>query len=221
MHASQHIWIFAERPRARFALVALCIALGCGVATVAARAQPEKPAAGRRQVQFETGASFGNLHLFAYDENRALHPVGVEYDRPWMRSVIKGNLEYVSEVLPLIILNRAAKYGVGNSASNTARKNQYGFGVAPAGFRLLWRPVGLLQPYFGVKGGAAYFKSRGPSVVGSRMQFISEFSAGVERAVSARWGFRAGFSDFHMTNLGRSKSASDFLYFNGGLSYRF
>lgn len=194
----------------------------CAVCSPPARAQGDAPQQPHREVHFETGASIGNLHLFAYDDNRALHPVGVEYDRPWVRSVLKGNLQYVSEVLPIIILSAAPRVAEGSPALGSARKHQYGFGLAPAGFRLLWRETGLLQPYFGMKGGAAYFMNRVANGQGTRMQLLAEFSAGAEKALSNRWGFRAGFSDFHMAGIGSGRhQASDFLYFNGGVSYRF
>lgn len=193
----------------------------CVFAARPAQAQGDSPTPARREVHLETGVSFGNLRMFAFDDNRALHPVGVEYDRQWIRSVLGGNLEYVSEVLPLIILSGPV-IGPGGQALAGRRKNQYGFGVAPMGFRLLWHTRSGLEPYFGVKTGAAYFKNRVPSFQGTHLQFLAEFSAGAEKAVSNRWSFRAGFSDFHLANATLAhRNAADFLTFNGGVSYRF
>jgi hypothetical protein len=206
--------------RDAFAFV-MFVALAYTVGAPPARAQTETEPA-RRQIQFSTGASLGNFHFFAHDDNQALHPVGVEYDRPWIRSVLKGNLESVSEVLPVLILSEPARYSAETGALIQAHKNYFGIGFAPAGFRLIWRAPEVLQPYFGVKGGAAWFKTPVPQIGGTHLHFIGEVSVGVQKALSNRWGFRAGFSDFRMTNVGSgTRKVGDFLYFNGGISYRF
>lgn len=186
-------------------------------------AQPEHPAPIKSEIQIEGGDSIGNFHLLAYAEDRRILPLGVEYDRHSFGHLFRANLDYVGELLPVFLMNEPAKYASNGKALTTERQIQYGAGVSPIGFRLLWRRPGQLQPYGNAKGGFLYFKNRVLSPEGTHLQFSAEFSLGVEKAINQRWGFRAGYSDFHVSNgnIGRHNPGIDFMYFNGALTYRF
>jgi hypothetical protein len=149
--------------------------------------------------------------------------MGVEYDRHSFGRLFKAHLDYVGEILPAILMKEPVKYGPDGRALTKQRQIQYGAGVSPFGFRLLWRGPGKLQPYGTAKGGFVYFKNRVLSTEGTHLNFSAEFSVGVEKALSPHWGFRAGYSDFHISNgnIARKNPGIDFMYFNGAVTYRF
>jgi hypothetical protein len=181
------------------------------------------PAETKNEIQVENGVSVGNYHLFAYAENRRLRYIGIEYDRHSFGRLFGAQFDYVAELMPMILVNEPAVYGADSVALTTARQEQYGVGFCPMGLRLIWRKPGKLQPYWMGKGGILYFDNRVLSTEGTHMNFSAEFSVGVERAVSSRMGFRAGFSDFHFSNgnIARKNPGIDFMYFNVGVNYRF
>jgi len=164
----------------------------------------------------------GNYHLFAYAENRRIRPFGVEYNRQLPVGLFGAEFDYTGEVLPVLLLNEPAKYGTDSRALTTARQEQYGAGISPTGFRLIWRKRGQFQPYWNAKGGFTYFKNRVLSTEGTHLNFTCEFSVGVEKALTPRLGFRAGYSDFHISNgnIARKNPGIDFMYFNAGINYR-
>ncbi len=182
----------------------------------------EPPPRALGEIQFESGDSVGNFHLFAYAENRRLRPIGIEYDRPIFGRLFGAELDYAAEVWPVILLNEPARYGTDGRALTTERQEQYGAGFAPIGFRLLWRRAGQFQPYWNSKGGFLYFKNRVLSTEGTHLNFSAEFSLGIEKAITSRLGMRAGYSDFHISNgnIARRNPGIDFMYFNAGLTWR-
>lgn len=188
-----------------------------------AMAQETAHGALRNEIQLESGDSVGNFHLFAYAENRRLNYIGIEYDRHSFGRLFGAQFDYVTELMPVILVNEPAAYGPDSRALTTARQEKYGVGYCPMGLRLLWRRPGRLQPYWMGKGGLLYFKDRILSPQGTHLNFSAEFSIGVEKALTSRIGFRAGFSDFHFSNgnIARKNPGIDLMYFNGGVNYRF
>lgn len=210
---------------AKGAIPLLAAAL-CAAVLVLIGPQPalgEGPSEAKNEIQLESGDSIGNYHLFAYAENRRLNFIGLEYDRHAFGRLFGARFDYVTELLPVILVNEPAQYGADSRALTTARQEQYGFGYCPMGLRLKWRKPGALQPYWMGKGGILYFKNRILSPQGTHLNFSAEFSVGVEKALSSRIGFRAGFSDFHFSNgnIARKNPGIDFMYFNGGVNFRF
>ncbi len=183
----------------------------------------EEPGAPRNEFQVENGVSVGNYHLFAYAENRRLRYVGMEYDRHAFGRLFGARFDYVTEFLPVILVNEPAVFGPDSRALTTDRQEQYGLGYCPMGLRLIWRKPGALQPYWMGKGGILYFQNRVLSTEAAHLNFSAEFSIGVEKEVKSRFGFRAGFSDFHISNgnTARRNPGIDFMYFNLGMNYRF
>lgn len=115
-----------------------------------------------------------------------------------------------------------AKYGADGHPLTSERQWQYGAGVSPIGFRMIWRRRGGFQLYGIAKGDIFYFHNRVLSTQSTHLQFGSDIGLGVEKAVNARLGFRAGFTDFHVSNgnIGRRNPGIDFMYFTGGVSWR-
>ena len=199
------------------------IGLACASAAWSQSEDCEGPGPVKSEIQIEYGESVGNFHLFAYAENRKIHVFGFEYDRHCFGRLFKADFNYIGEVLPLVLIDEPAKYGADGRALTFARQEQYGAGFTPFGLRLLWRRPGRFQPCFNAKGGFLFFQNRVLSSEGTRMNFSAEFSLGIERAITHRVGFRAGYSDFHVSNgnIGRHNPGIDFMDFNSALTLRF
>jgi hypothetical protein len=133
------------------ALAALWLS-GPGVARCA---QPERPRAGAHsEIQIESGDSVGNFHLLGFAENRRLRLFGIEYDHPMFGRLFGSEFDYVGEVLPVLLLNEPARYGANSLALTKQRQEQYGAGISPIGFRLIWRMPGQIRPALAAKDAA-------------------------------------------------------------------
>lgn len=175
------------------------------------------------ELAVESGRSFGNYRLFAYAQNRRVYTTGLEYDRHSWGSVLTARVDYVAEVLPVVLLVEPAKYAYDSTALTTARQLKYGADVSPIGVRLLWRRNKAFKPYLISKGGVAYFQDRILSPGDTHLQFIAQFGGGVEQTLTRRLELRAGFNEFHISNgnISTSNPGADFMYVYSGLSYRF
>ena len=169
----------------------------------------------------EGGGSFGNWRIFAYAEDRQLDTFGFEYDRHSWGGFLTARVDYVAELLPVVLLNEPAKYKNDSTALTTARQIKYGADASPIGVRLLWRRNKAFKPYLISKGGVAYFKDRILSPQDTHMQFSAEFGGGFEQRITPRLGFRAGINEFHFSNGDIAPNPGiDFMYVCGQLSYR-
>jgi hypothetical protein len=190
-------------------------------------AQAQSTAAGERppvesQVVVEGGSSIGNIHVFAYADGRRIAPFGVEYDRHSWGSFLSARVDYVGEVLPVVLMNEPARYGADSIALTTDRQVKYGFGFSPVGVRLLWRRDAAFRPYLTGKGGLLIFPDPVLSPLDGHLNFSAQFGGGVEETLTRRVCLRLGYSDFHMSNGGIAtrNPGIDFMYFNAGLVYR-
>lgn len=171
----------------------------------------------------EGGSSLGNVRVFDFAEGRRINPFGIEYDRRLWNHILTARLDYVAELLPVVLVNEPASYTIDSIALTSARQTKFGVGIAPIGFRLLWRRNKELKPYFLAKGGFLYFPDRVLSQQATKLEFSAQFGVGVEQTLTPRLGLRVGFSDFHFSNgnIARKNPGIDFMYFSAGLCYRF
>jgi hypothetical protein len=190
-------------------------------------AQSQSPSA-KKPVESEvaviSGGSFGAIHVFAFGGDRRINTIGFEYDRNSWGKFLNARVDYVGEILPVVLLNEPASYGPDSRPlpGTTGRQEQYGAGISPIGVRLRWKPYHSWQPYLIGKGGVIYYQNRVLSPLATRLNFSAQFGGGFERPVSQRLNFRFGYSDFHFSNgdiTGRNPGI-DFMYINAGLSYR-
>jgi hypothetical protein len=207
--------------------LALCAFFGlatiCQLAPALAHAQQtesaNKPA--KNELAVEGGGSFGNWQIFAYAEDRQVSTYGLEYDHLLWGRVLGTQVDYTAELLPVVLLSEPAEYKSDSTALTTARQLKYGADASPAGFRLLWRQGKAFEPYFGAKGGVAYFKERILSPQDTHLQFTAQFGFGFEHRFTQRMAFRAGFSEFHISNGDIARNPGvDLMYVNGQLSFR-
>ncbi len=208
-----------RRGRYRLLLMVLCLLVQIRASGQAA--MHEKPPV-ESQIVAEGGSSVGNIHVFAFADDRRIAPFGVEYDRHSWGSFLTARVDYVGEVLPVVLLNEPAKYGADSIALSTARQVKYGFGFSPVGVRLLWRRNAALRPYLMGKGGLLFFPDPVLSPLDGHLSFSAQFGGGVEETLTRRVSLRLGYSDFHMSNGGIAtrNPGIDFMYFNAGLCFR-
>lgn len=191
--------------------------------TPSVRAQAESgPVQVKDEFQVVGGFSVGNVHYFGYSDNRKVYPFGVEYDHRYFPGLGRLHLEYVAEVLPVVLLDEPAKYGVNGKALTTDRKIVYGFGFTPVGWRLMFRKPGQIQPYVIGKGGVLYFADRVLSTEGTQVQWNAQFGLGFQKTVSDKLGFRVAYNDFHFSNgnIGKHNPGIDLMEIQMGLTYR-
>ena len=171
----------------------------------------------------EGGSSIGNIHVFAYADDRRINPIGIEYDRHSWGGFLGARVDYVAEFLPVVLLNEPAKYGLDSKVLTTARQTHYGVGLSPIGIRLLWRRHKTFKPYLIGKGGLLYFADRVLSAQASKLNFSAQFGGGVETTLPSGMEFRLGYSDFHFSNgdISPRNPGIDFMYLNAGLGWRF
>jgi hypothetical protein len=184
-------------------------------------AASEKPPL-ESQIVIEGGSSVGNIHVFAFADDRRIAPLGIEYDRHSWGSFLTARVDYVAEVLPVVLLNEPAVYGADSIALTKARQVKYGFGFSPVGVRLLWRRNAALRPYLIGKGGMLIFPDPVLSPLDGHLSFSAQFGGGVEETLTRRVSLRLGYSDFHFSNGGIAtrNPGIDLMYFNAGLIYR-
>lgn len=174
------------------------------------------------QIVWEGGSSVGNIHVFAFAADRRIAPIGIEYDRHSFGEFLAARVDYVAEVLPVVLLNEPAQYGADSIALTTARQVKYGFGFSPVGVRLLWRRHAAFRPYLTGKGGFLIFPDPVLSPLDGHLSFSAQFGAGAEERLTKRVSLRLGYSDFHFSNGGIAtrNPGIDFMYLNAGMCFR-
>lgn len=201
-----------------------CASLCLMAVTVACAQRPAAPAGSlvESEAIVTSGSSIGNVHVFAYADDRRINPIGVEYDRNSWGKLLGARVDYVGEVLPVVLLEEPALYGPDSRRLAPGNQEKYGFGVSPIGVRLHWRRGRDWQPYLIGKGGILLFTTPVLSPQATRLNFSAQFGAGVEKRLTRRLGLRLGYSDFHFSNGDDAarNPGIDFMYFNAGLSYR-
>lgn len=223
-------WLFGEgsrRKKVRRRWLRICSLMGvCAIAGQFISQAQNVPASEKlpveSQIVAEGGSSVGNIHVFAFASDRRIAPLGLEYDRHSWGSFLTARVDYVAEVLPVVLLNEPAQYGADSIALTTARQVKYGFGFSPAGVRLLWRRHAALRPYLIGKGGLLFFPDPVLSPLDGHLSFSAQFGGGVEETLTRRISLRLGYSDFHFSNGGIAtrNPGIDFMYFNAGLCFR-
>jgi hypothetical protein len=203
-----------------FVLAAVCL-----LASQIAYSQDKAPG-GKKPIEsdlaVEGAGCFGNWHIFAFAEDRQINTFGLEYDRHSWGGLATGRVDYVAEVLPLVLLGEPAKYAYNSMALTTARQTKYGADISPIGVRILWRRNQAFKPFVIAKGGVAYFKDRILSPGDTHLQFTAQFGGGFAQRLTSRIDFRASINEYHFSNgnISASNPGVDFMYVQGQLSYR-
>lgn len=176
-----------------------------------------------QEVIYEALASYGNYKVLAGGTDCKLYTSGVEYDRHSWGRFLWGDLDYVGEALPVIVLNepqRATKYGY--PIDPKKKQLLYGMGFSPIGWRLQWRSERRIKPYLEMKGGVLVFDKKALSREAAYENFSLQYGLGTQVRLTPRVGLRLGlFTDFHFSDgfVVPANPGLDVMTANLGISY--
>ena len=182
------------------------------------RSEPEPV---KSEIVLEDLGSIGHYHLFTSGTvNATLRAGGVEYDRNSWGQWLGARMDYVAEVLP-VVLNEPSESNVWGAALTAQREQVAGLAIAPIGLRMLWRDGKRVKPYAFSKGGMIGFSKKVLSPKAGYASFTLQFSVGLQCKLNDRWDLRAGALYFHFSNafLVPSNPGFDSMGYVGGLSY--
>jgi hypothetical protein len=150
---------------------------------------------------FEGLASYGHYKIFASGSDCKLYTAGIEYDRHSWGSFLKARVDYVAEFLPVVLLDAPLTQDIWGTPTSPYRHIVPGIGIAPIGFRLLWRDHKEIMPYLEAKGGMLGFTQKALSQEASYEDFSLQTVTGVKVKMNERFDLRLGlFGDFHFSN---------------------
>lgn len=188
---------------------------------VAAGSNGGEPEPVKSELVFEDLGSIGHYHLFTSGTvNATFNAAGVEYDRNSWGQWLGARMDYVAEVLP-VVLNEPSQANVWGAALTTQREHVAGLAIAPIGLRMLWRDGKSIKPYAFSKGGMIGFTKKVLSPKAGYASFTLQFSVGLQCRLSDRWDLRAGALYFHFSNafLVPSNPGFDSMGYTAGISY--
>jgi hypothetical protein len=186
-------------------------------------AETQKPA--RQPVESELivegEGSFGHYRIFASADSSKLYEGGVEYDRHSWGKFIGARMDYVAEVLPVVLLSQPIKADTWGDQLAPPKQELYGVGFSPIGFRMLWRSNKPIKPYFLVKGGMLIFDKKALSPNAAYENFSFQVGLGIQARLTRKLDLRAGYADIHFSNafVVPSNPGLDVMSCNAGLSY--
>ena len=153
------------------------------------------------EVIIEGLASYGHYKIFASGSDCKLYTAGVEYDRHSWGSFLKARVDYVAEFLPVVLLDAPLTQDIWGTPTSPDRHIVPGVGIAPIGFRMLWRNHKAVMPYLEAKGGVLGFTQKVLSQEATYVDFSLQSAMGVKVKMKQRWDVRLGlFSDFHFSD---------------------
>ncbi len=187
-------------------------------------AEEEESSQGRKESElvYEGEGSFGHYHVFAYTWWSYLHVAGIEYDRHTWGRFADAQLDYVGEILPVVMLQQPKKTDAyGDDLSPGKLTLVPGLGITPIGLRMTWRHGKDLRPFYMIKGGMIFFTKKALSRNASYENFTLQQSVGLQVRLSRRWDVRLGAGDFHFSNafVVPSDPGIDEMMYNIGLCY--
>ena len=172
----------------------------------------------------EALASYGHYKIFASGSGCHLYTGGVEYDRHSWGRFLGARLDYVAEVLPLVLLDAPLTQDIWGTPTSPDRHIVPGLGFSPIGFRMLWRDRKAIKPYLTAKGGLLIFPQKVLSQNASYVNFSLQSAMGVQARLTPRFDLRLGlFSDFHFSDdfIVPVNPGLDVMNANLGLTYHF
>ena len=153
------------------------------------------------EITVEGLVSYGNYRIFASGEDCKIYDVGIEYDRHSWGHFLKARVDYVAEVLPMVLLNQPKVMNIWGSPLSQNRKTVPGVDISPIGIRWLWRDGKAIKPYLMAKGGVLVFAQKPLSSQTTYENLSLQSATGLEVRMNDRFDLRLGlFGDFHFSD---------------------
>jgi Lipid A 3-O-deacylase (PagL) len=175
--------------------------LPSGKATLARPPQTNVQRPVASDITVEGMVSYGNYKIFASGENCRLYDIAIEYDRHSWGRFLGARMDYVAEVIPLLLLTQPTQMDIWGNTLSQSRKTVPGIGIAPIGFRWLWLERRPIKPYLTAKGGIIAFTQKPLSSHSTYENFSLQSAGGVQVRINSRYDLRLGlFGDFHFSD---------------------
>lgn len=175
-----------------------------------------------QELIFESLNSFGHFKIFANSWWSILNVAGLEYDRHSWGYAAKARMDYVAEILPVVILRQPSKTDLyGDVRSGAKRTAIPGLGISPIGLRMMWFDTHAVKPYYEIKGGMIGFTKKSLSDYASYENFSLQQSLGAQFRITNGLDMRAAINFFHFSNafIVPINPGIDEMAWSGGLSY--
>ena len=122
---------------------------------------------------------------------------------------VKGvTYEYLFEVIPVsIAINNEVRdknadgRTVESERSHASRKDTYGIGIHPAGFRFVFMPRKRIKPYLQASAGFLFTREPMPIPSSPTYNFSGDFGGGLMYSVNHRQTINFGYRYFHISNM--------------------
>jgi len=130
---------------------------------------------------------------------RKLLIAGLRYTHPLVQGQ-KWVMDYTLDLIPFAL---AFSSEVNSTGSSFVRKNIYGWGASPIGFRFHFGNPHRIQPFFNINGGFLRFDQAVPAPTGTLWNFTASAGGGVRFRLDTH-AIDAGYLFHHISN-GRKK----------------
>ncbi len=187
---------------------------------------PPKPIPVKQPVRSEIAVMgmvpWGDYRLYSATIRCTAWTAGVEYDRHSWGHLLKSDVDYVVEVMPVVVLSQPAVSDFWGNAKSPNQKLVPGLMVSPFGFRFLWRRDNAIKLYVVGKLGSIAFTQKAFSPNSSYANFNVQAAFGLQIRVNERMDLRIEpFQFFHVSNgyLAASNPGMDELASRIGISY--
>jgi len=145
--------------------------------------------------------SYGNYRPLGSAENCKLYYGAIEYDRHSWGRFLGARMDYVAELLPVLILIQPTKLDIYGDTLSRSRSIVPGVGFSPIGFRLLWFDHKAVRPFVIGKLGAVAFSQKAFSQKATYENFSMQGGFGLQIKMTQRTDLRLGlFNFFHISN---------------------
>jgi hypothetical protein len=164
----------------------------------------------------------GDYRLFSATVRCNAWTVAVEYDRHSWGHFMRSEMDYVAEVIPVLILSEPAAADFWGNPKSPDQQLVPGLSISPFGFRWLWRSGRAIKPYVVGKLGTAVFTQKVFSNAASYANFNVQAAFGLQIKMTERMDLRVEpFEFFHVSNgyLAASNPGMDELATRIGVSY--
>jgi hypothetical protein len=189
--------------------------------TGGAKVPPSKPPV-ESEIAVTTMIPDGDYRVISATVRCTAWTVGLEYDRHSWGNLLKARVDYVVEIIPLVLLSQPAVSDYWGNALSPNQQLVYGMSLSPFGFRLLWRNGKAIRPYTTGKLGAIAFTKKAFSPAASYVNFNVQASLGIAFRLNDRVDLQVvPFQFFHVSNgyLAASNPGMDQVGTKIGISY--
>jgi hypothetical protein len=166
--------------------------------------------------------TYGNFRVFGAAARATIWSAGVEYDRHSWGYLAKAQMDYVVEVLPVVVLSEPLQADFWGNPKSPYQQLVPGFGISPLGFRMLWRSNARVKPFLIGKAGVIAFPKKILSPAASYANFNFQGDFGVQIRMTDRLDLRLDpLVYFHVSNgyLAAANPGFDQLGAKFGVSY--